>query len=431
MIAGDFDNQTDSRGEGGKVAAERIDFTLSGALRNGNGLLESSSTLRLAAARIDNQHGRLRALGQAGSTRILGSALDNRNGTLETANAELALDVDDLYGTGGSIVHTGAGRFGLSTAQVMGGGGNLSTQGRLNLSASNWTNSGVLEADQLVLDIGTFTQTASGKLVARQSFSGSGENWTNHGVLASDGSFTLNLSGAYTGQGQLSSLGELTLNTGSLDIASSARIAGGAASTLTVSGLLANQGRITSAGSLTARAGSLNNYGTLGSAGLLRLETPLLLNEKGLIFSGDDMALRVTRFTNRYADVYSLGALSIASNDQLARSDLLENLSATLESAKDMRLAATTLLNAKDEFAMEGKLLSAQAYLICVQHCKSSWGDKRGQLTLNEEWGLSSPRTRLRARSWQVPTCRSKVTRSPIATAPCPPATTLPSRPVT
>ncbi|WP_301151112.1 DUF637 domain-containing protein [Metapseudomonas otitidis] len=387
VIAGDFDNQADSRGLGGKVAAERIDFTLSGALRNGNGLLESSSTLRLAAARIDNQHGRLRALGQTGSTRILGSALDNRNGTLETANAELALDVDDLYGTGGSIVHTGAGRFGLSTAQVMGGGGNLSTQGRLNLSASNWTNSGVLEADQLVLDIGTFTQTASGKLVARQSFSGSGENWTNHGVLASDGSFTLNLSGAYTGQGQLSSLGELTLNTGSLDIASSARIAGGAASTLTVSGLLANQGRITSAGSLTARAGTLDNYGTLGSAGLLRLETPSLLNEKGLIFSGDDMALRVKRFTNRYADVYSLGALSIASNDQLARSDLLENLSATLESAKDMRLAATTLLNAKDAFAMEGKLLSAQAYLICVQHCKSSWGDKRGELTLNEEWG--------------------------------------------
>lgn len=387
VIAGDFDNRADSRGLGGKVAAERIDFTLSGALRNGNGLLESSSTLRLDAARIDNQHGRLRALGQAGSTRILGSALDNRNGTLETANAELALDVDDLYGTGGSIVHTGAGRFGLSTAQVMGGGGNLSTQGRLNLSASNWTNSGVLEADQLVLDIGTFTQTASGKLVARQSFSGSGENWTNHGVLASDGSFTLNLSGAYTGQGQLSSLGELTLNTGSLDIASSARISGGAASTLTVSGLLANQGRITSAGSLTARAGTLDNYGTLGSAGLLRLETPSLLNEKGLIFSGDDMALRVKRFTNRYADVYSLGALSIASNDQLARSDLLENLSATLESAKDMRLAATTLLNAKDAFAMEGKLLSAQAYLICVQHCKSSWGDKRGQLTLNEEWG--------------------------------------------
>ncbi|KIV69634.1 putative large exoprotein involved in heme utilization or adhesion of ShlA/HecA/FhaA family [Pseudomonas sp. FeS53a] len=355
VIAGDFDNRADSGGEGGKVAAERIDFTLSGALRNGNGLLESSSTLRLAAARIDNQYGRLRALGQAGSTRILGSALDNRNGTLETANAELALDVDDLYGTGGSIVHTGAGRFGLSTAQVMGGGGNLSTQGRLNLSASNWTNSGVLEADQLVLDIGTFTQTASGKLVARQSFSGSGENWTNHGVLASDGSFTLNLSGAYTGQGQLSSLGELTLNTGSLDIASSARIAGGAASTLTVSGLLANQGRITSAGSLTARAGTLDNYGTLGSAGLLRLETPSLLNEKGLIFSGDDMALRVKRFTNRYADVYSLGRLDVALDDAGAWASSVSNLSGNLESQSDLVLRASTLENQRDVLNIDNK----------------------------------------------------------------------------
>ncbi|MBO2930307.1 hemagglutinin repeat-containing protein [Metapseudomonas otitidis] len=355
VIAGDFDNRADSGGEGGKVAAERIDFTLSGALRNGNGLLESSSTLRLAAARIDNQYGRLRALGQAGSTRILGSALDNRNGTLETANAELALDVDDLYGTGGSIVHTGAGRFGLSAAQVMGGGGNLSTQGRLNLSASNWTNSGVLEADQLVLDIGTFTQTASGKLVARQSFSGSGENWTNHGVLASDGSFTLNLSGAYTSQGQLSSLGELTLNTGSLDIASSARIAGGAASTLTVSGLLANQGRITSAGSLTARAGTLDNYGTLGSAGLLRLETPSLLNEKGLIFSGDDMALRVKRFTNRYADVYSLGRLDVALDDAGAWASSVSNLSGNLESQSDLVLRASTLENQRDVLNIDNK----------------------------------------------------------------------------
>ncbi len=387
VIAGDFDNQLDILNQGGKVAAERIDFSLSGALRNGSGILESATTLHLAAARIDNPYGRLRALGKAGTTQISGGVLDNRNGVLETANAELELSVADLHGRDGRILHTGAGRFGLSAALIMGAGGTLSTNAVLSLSASNWTNSAVIEADELVLDIGTFTQTVAGQLVARRAFSGRGDNWSNQGLLASDGTFSLDLSGAYAGDGQLTSLAAMTLGTGSLDLSSSARIASAAASTVVTRGLFRNEGRLTAAGNLTVSAAGLNNHGTLGSGAVLRLETPTLLNQRGLIFSGDDMALRLSQLTNRYADIYSLGALSITRDDQLQRSSLVENMSATLESAKDMRLAVETLENAKDTFVMQGKLLSAQAYLTCIQHCSRSWSSKRGRLTLHEEWG--------------------------------------------
>jgi filamentous hemagglutinin len=299
-------------------------------LNNGYGILESASTLSLAAASIDNQFGSLRALGSSGDTRIDATSLDNRNGVIESANRNLRLNVANLQNSGGRILHVGTGDFGLNAAQVAGAGGDLSTNGLLSLTASSWTNSGVLRAGQLVLNVGTFTQTASGQLLAGQSFTGSGTNWVNHGLLASDGSFSLNLSGAYSGNGQLSSLGNLSLSAGSIDISSSARISGGGLTTVTSNGLLSNRGRLTSAGDLTVTASTLNNYATLGSAEKLRINAPTLLNENGLIFSGGDMTLRVDYFTNRYADVYSLGALSIAKNDQLAQAGTVENISATL-----------------------------------------------------------------------------------------------------
>ncbi|MEO4049322.1 filamentous hemagglutinin N-terminal domain-containing protein [Pseudomonas sp. CAU 1711] len=346
-IAGDFNNQGAAQGQGGKVAAQRIDFGLAGALRNGYGILESGSALSLAAASIDNQHGRLRALGSSGITQIDGGSLDNRNGTIETANADLALNIAALQSGGGRILHTGNGRFGLSAAQVMGAGGDLGTNGLLSLSADNWTNSGVLQAGRLVLNIGNFTQTATGQLLAGQSLSGTGGTWTNHGLLASDGTLDLNLTGAYSGNGQVTSLGDLSLKAASLELASSARIAGGGQTTVTSSGLLTNRGRLTSAGDLRVTASTLNNHGTLGSAEKLRIASPNLLNEHGLIFSGDDMVLRVDNFTNRYADVYSLGGIALSKNDQGAWASRFDNLSGSLESVGDFSLKATLINNAR------------------------------------------------------------------------------------
>ncbi|TIH10895.1 hemagglutinin repeat-containing protein [Pseudomonas leptonychotis] len=370
VIAGNFNNQGAVQGEGGKVAADRIDFSLSGALNNSYGILESASTLKLAAASINNRYGSLRALGTSGDTRIVASSLDNRNGKLETANTNLDLNVASLQSSGGSILHVGTGDFGLSAAQVTGAGGDLSTNGLLTLTADNWTNSGVLQAGQLVLNIGNFTQTASGQLLAGNSFSGSGGNWVNHGLLASDGNFSLNLSGAYSGNGQVTSLGDLTLSAGSIDLSSSARIAGGGLTNVSA-GLLSNFGKLTAAGDLTVTANTLNNRGTLGSAEKLRLVAPTLLNENGLIFSGDDMTLRVNNFTNRYADVYSLGELNIAANDQLARSNSVENISAAIESGGDMMIFSNSIINKKERFDTIAELKSGAIGVRCYS-CSSS-----------------------------------------------------------
>ncbi|OPE36170.1 hypothetical protein, partial [Pseudomonas aeruginosa] len=146
--------------------------------------------------------------------------------------------------------------------------------------------------------IGTFRQTAEGKLLAVQSFTGRGGDWSNDGLLASDGSLRLELSGSYRGNGRATSLGDFALNAASLDLGNAASLAGGANVTLGAGNLLVNRGRITAAGDLVASAASLNNYGTLGGGGNLRLNAPALLNERGLLFSGADMTLRAGDITN-------------------------------------------------------------------------------------------------------------------------------------
>ncbi|EOG5623219.1 DUF637 domain-containing protein [Pseudomonas aeruginosa] len=354
-----FLNQGAAAGQGGKVGAGRIDFSLAGALANRFGQLESESELHLRAAAIDNSGGSLRALGRSGSTRLVAGGLNNAYGVLESANQDLDLQLGSLANAGGRILHTGNGTFGLDSGQVIRAGGELTTNGLLDIRASEWTNSSVLQAGRLNLDIGTFRQTAEGKLLAVQSFTGRGGDWSNDGLLASDGSFRLDLSGGYRGNGRATSLGDFALNAASLDLGNAASLAGGANVTLGAGNLLVNRGRITAAGDLVASAASLNNYGTLGG-GNLRLNAPALLNERGLLFSGADMTLRAGDITNLYGDVYSLGRLDIARDDAGNRAASLRNLSGVIESGKDFSLRASLIENRRAVLESKSGLYTAK-----------------------------------------------------------------------
>ncbi|MGU0886807.1 DUF637 domain-containing protein [Pseudomonas aeruginosa] len=355
-----FLNQGAAAGQGGKVGAGRIDFSLAGALANRFGQLESESELHLRAAAIDNSGGSLRALGRSGSTRLVAGGLNNAYGVLESANQDLDLQLGSLANAGGRILHTGNGTFGLDSGQVIRAGGELTTNGLLDIRASEWTNSSVLQAGRLNLDIGTFRQTAEGKLLAVQSFTGRGGDWSNDGLLASDGSLRLDLSGDYRGNGRATSLGDFALNAASLDLGNAASLAGGANVTLGAGNLLVNRGRITAAGDLVASAASLNNYGTLGGGGNLRLNAPALLNERGLLFSGADMTLRAGDITNLYGDVYSLGRLDIARDDAGNRAASLRNLAGVIESGKDFSLRASLIENRRAVLESKSGLYTAK-----------------------------------------------------------------------
>ncbi|MDH4563185.1 filamentous hemagglutinin N-terminal domain-containing protein [Pseudomonas sp. BN411] len=354
----------------GQIAAGTVDFSLAGALNNQAGIIESDSILTLAAASLDNRSGQLRALGTDGRTQLtVQGMLDNRNGTLETANLEFGLAAGSLQNVGGTLLHVGSGAFDIALPHVANAGGSIVTNGGLTLAADSWTNSSIIQAGRLTVNVGQFHQTASGQLLASNTFVGSGGNWSNDGLIASDGALSLNLNGSYSGSGRVTSLGELSMSATQLILPTAGRITSGGSTNVSVSGLFSNSGVMTSASDLMVNAGQLNNYGTLGSTEQLRLTTPTLLNENGLIFSGGDMALRVGSFTNRYADVYSLGSLDIAANDEGALSSLLENISATLESVGDMSLAAASIINRKDFFSVSERLVAGSITFHCYD-CK-------------------------------------------------------------
>lgn len=367
-------NGGDARGE---MVGQRIDIGLSGALDNRGGIIESASTLAIAAASLDNQAGKLRALGNSGTTRFqIGGVLDNRNGTVETANTDLALVIGDLVNTGGSIVHVGNGDFGVSSQQVMAAGGRLLTHGTLDLSADSWVNSSVLQAGTLNLNVNNFSQTSSGQLLATKALLGTGGNWLNDGLIASDGTLNLTLGGAYSGNGRLTSLGNMTLTAAQMSLGTATSIAGGDSIVVNIGNQLSNLGRLSAANDLTINAGSLSNYGALAASRNLNLIAQSVHNDqaadasRGLLFSGRDMTISTADFSNRYADVYSLGNLLVAGVTAGSSATTFLNSSGTVEAAGDINLQASSFVNKRDKFRASHQITDGYMTIYCVQHCK-------------------------------------------------------------
>lgn len=365
-----IDVNADTLTNAGQIAGGRVRFALGGTLINRSGIIESDSFFDITAANLDNQGGTLRALGTDGaSVYHVGGVLDNQGGVIEIANADLTVDAGSFRNTNGSLLHVGLGEFNISSANVTAAGGSLVTRGGLTLNADSWTNSGVLQAGRLTLKVGNFHQTASGQLLASQSLRGEGVNWSNDGKLASDGDLWLGLSGTYSGNGRVTSLGSLQIDAAQLQLATPASITSGAGLKLGVGGALLNRGRITSVDDAGITAGNIDNYGTLGSAQSLTLKTGALLNERGLLFSGGDMGLQVDTFTNRYADVYSLANLRIDRDGNGGHASLIRNSSSTLQSDGSMSLAASTIENVREVLTVnDAGIYTGKIYQVaCIE----------------------------------------------------------------
>ncbi|WP_434562909.1 hemagglutinin repeat-containing protein [Pseudomonas sp. R1-6] len=373
VTANDFDNSGDNDGQ---IAGSQIDLNLTGALNNRLGIIESDSTLSVKARSLDNQTGKIRALGTGGKTNFqIGGLFDNRSGVLESANTDLSLGVGDLLNADGSVLHIGIGTFGVATDNVVNAGGSFVTHGAMTLNADSWTNTSVLQAGTLNVNVNNFTQTATGQLLATTAFVGSGGNWRNDGLLASDGTLVLTLGGTYSGSGRMTSLGNLTADAGQLELADAASIAGGATTVIKVGGQLTNYGQLSSANDLSVTAAGVSNYGAIAASRDLTVTTQALLNAqapdggRGFLFSGRNMELRTASFTNRYADVYSLGNLLVSGATAGTSAQNVLNSSASIEAGGDITLAADNIVNQRDKFSMAQQVTGGYMTIRCVQHC--------------------------------------------------------------
>ncbi|NMG68027.1 filamentous hemagglutinin N-terminal domain-containing protein, partial [Azoarcus indigens] len=364
--AGDLDavlGSLDNRG--GTLGAANIGIDAGASLDNREGLIESSGDLALSADAIDNGHGALRAVGSHDATEIVAATMDNRGGKVESANKALRVATASLQNENGSFVHAGDGDFQVTSQTAAGVGGSFASGGTLALSADEWINSSVLQAGKLVLNIGKLTLTADGALIATESFEGNGDDWHNDGLLASDGLFSLTLTGSYSGAGRLAAGGDLELKAAAVQLGSTAVVAAGGDASVEVAGSLSSQGRLTAGGDMTLRAGSLDNRGTLGSAGELELRASTLSNTNGLIFSGGDMSLRFASLENSYADIYSFGAIDLAGMADGSAATLVDNASSSIEAAGVLTMATQSLVNRKSAFAMTSEQVAGSMWWVC------------------------------------------------------------------
>nr|BFE90592.1 hypothetical protein GCM10020185_11280 [Pseudomonas brassicacearum subsp. brassicacearum] len=267
------------------------------------------------------------------------------------------------------MLHLGEGTFDISLANVTGAGGDIVTRGGLTLKADTWTNTSAIQAGRLTVDVNNFTQTEIGQLLASTQLEGKGGNWVNNGLIASDGGLGLQLTGRYSGNGRVTSLGDMTVDTAAIDLSNVASITGGGITTIGGRGglsSLSNYGRLTSAGTLNINAGTVNNYGTVAGADGLKLTASTLLNDQGgFLFSGGDVKLRVGSFTNRKSDVYALGNIDVARNDLGGQSALMENDSGTMESGRDFSINADSIINKRGDFKTEAELYSSAIGFGC------------------------------------------------------------------
>ena len=218
---------------------------------------------------------------------------------------------------------------------------------RVDISAQTLNNPGTLEAGV----------RADGSLNAAAQLQLSGDAVSSSGKLISHGSLSTDL--------------KTLSNSGEIAVAGNAQIK---------TDNLANSGQLIVQQNLAVEAAQTHNQGTLGAAGSVRIDSTMLTNENGLLFSGADMTLRSEGITNRLADILSLGALDIAADDQGGRSAYLENISGTVESAGDMRLAVDQLLNRKDRFAATQRRVEGQITLLGTDNCKGDHCEAAYQL---------------------------------------------------
>jgi len=344
----------------GQIAGGVIDLSATGALTNRAGVIESDSTLSVVADSVDNGAGKLRALGGAGKTLFqIGNLFDNRSGVVETANTDLTLAANSFLNSDGRLLHVGDGNFDISLPNVTGAGGSIVTRGGLTLNADTWSNSSVIQAGRLNVNVNNFTQTETGQLLASTRLEGKGGNWTNNGLIASDGSMALQLTGTYQGNGKVSSVGALDMSAAQLTLTELASIAAGGATTINAAGQLTNRGRLTSNSALTVNAGDVTNFGTLASGQNLLINAQTLTNDRirqnqgSLLLSGGDMKLQVGTLTNRYSDIYSLGGVEVGGYNGAERATRVDNLSGRIESTGDMSLKSAVVTNKMESFSVK------------------------------------------------------------------------------
>ncbi|MGY2041127.1 two-partner secretion domain-containing protein [Pseudomonas pergaminensis] len=311
ITAGTLDNS------GGRIAAKAGDALIDATdFNNGSGNLFARDRIGLSGLNVDN--GGEIAANQV-DLKLLGT-LTNR-GLIESATT-LDVDTANLANSGQMRALGTAGKTRYAIGGLLNNSGSLDTANdQLSLAAGTFQNTGgkVLHVGTGVLDLrGISLDDVGGSLITNGDLTLDKANWTNSTAIQA---------------------GRLTVNVDTLQQTATGKLLGTRA--------LVGKGQDWTLG------------GTVASQGSLDLSVGNLLNDHGLIFSGGDMNLRVDRLKNLAANIYAMGNLRVDRDGQGGLATSIINSSGTIESERNLTLAASTIQNIRTVLSTESGIYSA------------------------------------------------------------------------
>ncbi|MDO9342570.1 MAG: hemagglutinin repeat-containing protein [Pseudomonas sp.] len=320
ITAGTLDNS------GGRIAAKAGDALIDATdFNNGSGNLFARDRIGLSGLNVDN--GGEIAANQV-DLKLLGT-LTNR-GLIESATT-LDVDTANLANSGQMRALGTAGKTRYAIGGLLNNSGSLDTANdQLSLAAGTFQNTGgkVLHVGTGVLDLrGISLDDVGGSLITNGDLTLDKANWTNSTAIQA---------------------GRLTVNVDTLQQTATGKLLGTRA--------LVGKGQDWTVG------------GTVASQGSLDLSVGNLLNDHGLIFSGGDMNLRVDRLKNLAANIYAMGNLRVDRDGQGGLATSIINSSGTIESERNLTLAASTIQNIRTVLSTESGIYSASITPVaCIE----------------------------------------------------------------
>ncbi|MGY1950244.1 two-partner secretion domain-containing protein [Pseudomonas pergaminensis] len=347
ITAGTLDNN------GGRIAAKGGDAQIDATdFNNGSGALFARDRVHLTGMNVDNG-------GEIAGNRIdisLEGALNNR-GLIESATA-LDVETASLNNSGQMRALGASGKTRYAIGGLLNNSGSLETANdQLSLAANRFQNTGgkVLHVGTGVLDLsGISLDDVGGSLVTNGDLTFDKVNWTNSTAIQA---------------------GRLTVNVDNLQQTATGKLLGTRA--------LVGSGKDWTVG------------GSVASQGSLDLSVGNLLNDHGLIFSGGDLNLKVERLKNLGATIYAMGNLRVDRDGQGGLATSIINSSGTIESERNLVLAASTIQNIRTVLTTESGIYSASITPIaCIDgvtggDCEGGKQNRPFQITQRDHFIVS------------------------------------------
>ncbi|GAB2915451.1 hypothetical protein GCM10027093_62610 [Paraburkholderia jirisanensis] len=391
---------------GGYIGARAVSVSSQGAIDNRGGQIEAdgdAATLAVDGATLDNTDGRIVNAGN-GATTVSAVAITNRNTGTIGGNGDVIVNAQTLSNTNGARLvagrdltlniarladNTNATLSGANNVMLNGpaaalvnAGGTIHGNGAIALNTASLDNtsgrigndagsggsvaistgalanqSGAIGSDRN-LDVATGTLTGDGRIIAGNDGAiliGSDYTLTGASSIQANHNLTFTTAGAFTNQGTLGAVNELTVNAADVDNQSGAAL-NAANTTVNAAGAITNAGRI-AGDSVTTRSASLSNIATI-------VGNTVTLNAGSIGNTGAAAAIAAASAVNLYArdaitntggaSIFSLGDISIAANDTRDANGLLANRAnsvtndqSTIEAQGNVEIAAQTLTNTR------------------------------------------------------------------------------------